>query len=136
MQRDRANCGFSKAFEILRAERGGRVPRSIGDLAGYLMVSCQNFAGLIGRMERDGHIAVVPDERGRQSRFVGMTPSNRHIWQALAQPKVRACYEEVLGDLSINDTANVFHDLNKIPEGMKRLDEARSDGTIASTSGQ
>jgi DNA-binding MarR family transcriptional regulator len=29
---------------------------SIGDLARYLMVSRQNLAGLLSRMERDGHI--------------------------------------------------------------------------------
>jgi DNA-binding MarR family transcriptional regulator len=29
---------------------------NIGDLARYLMVSRQNLSGLIGRMERDGHV--------------------------------------------------------------------------------
>ena len=36
---------------------------SIGDLARYLMVSRQNLSGLIGRMERDGHVAIAPDGR-------------------------------------------------------------------------
>ncbi|MDF2465693.1 MAG: transcriptional regulator, partial [Ramlibacter sp.] len=30
---------------------------SMGDLARYLMVSRQNLSGLIGRMQRDGHVA-------------------------------------------------------------------------------
>ena len=46
---------------------------SIGDLAEYLMVSRQNLAGLVGRMERDGHVAIVQDERDRRSRIVMMT---------------------------------------------------------------
>ena len=36
---------------------------SIGDLAKYLMVSRQNLAGILGRMERDGHIAVAADSQ-------------------------------------------------------------------------
>ena len=43
---------------------------SIGDLARYLMVSRQNLSGLIGRMERDGHVAVAADGRDRRSRVV------------------------------------------------------------------
>ena len=61
---------------------------SIGDLARYLMVSRQNLAGLLSRMERDGHILVAADTNDRRSRIVSMTDSGRHVWQALAQPKI------------------------------------------------
>ena len=46
---------------------------SVGDLARYLMVSRQNLAGLIGRMERDGHIEINADTRDRRSRLVTVT---------------------------------------------------------------
>ena len=59
---------------------------NVGDLARYLMVSRQNLAGLLSRMERDGHIAVSPDTRDRRSRIVSMTKSGRHVWDVLAQP--------------------------------------------------
>src|SRR5512143_1195267 len=75
---------------------------SIGDLAKYLMVSRQNLAGLIGRMERDGHVAIAADPDDRRSRVVTMTASGRRVWQVLAQPKIRAYYEEVLADFSVN----------------------------------
>ena len=39
---------------------------SIGELARYLMVSRQNLAGVIGRMERDGHVEVTLDTRDRR----------------------------------------------------------------------
>ena len=65
---------------------------SIGDLARYLMVSRQNLSGLIGRMERDGHVAIAPDGRDRRSRVVTMTDSGRHVWQDLALPKIHAYY--------------------------------------------
>jgi DNA-binding MarR family transcriptional regulator len=100
---------------------------SIGDLAQYLMVSRQNLAGLVGRMERDGHVAIVQDERDRRSRLVTMTETGRHVWQALAQPKIHDYYEKVLADFSVNDTAHVLHYLLKILDNMKRLDDGSAD---------
>ena len=102
---------------------------SIGDLARYLMVSRQNLAGLISRMERDGHIAVVPDTRDRRSKIVRMTKSGQRVWQVLARPKIRAYYEQILADFSINDTTHALHYLLKILENMKRLDAGSSEGT-------
>lgn len=95
---------------------------SIGDLARYLMVSRQNLSGLIGRMERDGHVVIAPDERDRRSRVVRMTDPGRHVWQELAQPKIRAYYERILADFSINDVTHTLHYLLKILENMQKLD--------------
>ena len=100
---------------------------SIGDLARYLMVSRQNLAGLVGRMERDGHVAIVQDERDRRSRLVTMTESGRHVWQDLARPKIRAYYDQVLQDFSVNDTVHTLHYLLKILDNMKRIDDGGAD---------
>jgi DNA-binding MarR family transcriptional regulator len=101
---------------------------SIGDLARYLMVSRQNLAGVIGRMERDGHIGVAPDLRDRRSRVVTMTDEGRHVWRALALPKIHAYYEEILADFSVNDAAHALHYLLKILENMKKMDARTSKG--------
>ncbi|MFM1988880.1 MAG: hypothetical protein RJA99_1837 [Pseudomonadota bacterium] len=101
---------------------------SMGELARYLMVSRQNLSGVIGRMERDGHLAVVPDARDRRARVVTITDSGRHVWRALAQPKIRAYYEAALQDFSINDTAHALHYLLKILDNMKRIDAEQSGG--------
>lgn len=101
---------------------------SIGDLAQYLMVSRQNLAGLVGRMERDGHVAIVQDERDRRSRLVTMTDTGRHVWQVLATPKIRGYYDQVLQDFSVNDTVHALHYLLKILENMKRLDDGAPEG--------
>lgn len=98
---------------------------SIGDLARYLMVSRQNLSGLIGRMERDGHVAVAPSGQDRRSRVVTMTKSGRHVWQVLAQPKIHAYYEEILADFSVNDVTHTLHYLLKILENMQRIDAER-----------
>lgn len=95
---------------------------SIGDLARYLMVSRQNLSGLIGRMERDGHVTVAASGQDRRSRVVTMTESGRHVWQVLAQPKIHAYYDEILADFSINDVTHTLHYLLKILENMQRLD--------------
>ena len=95
---------------------------SIGDLARYLMVSRQNLAGLLSRMERDGHITVAPDTRDRRSRIVRMTKSGQHVWQVLAQPKIRAYYQDILADFSISDTTHALHYLLKLLENMQRVD--------------
>jgi DNA-binding MarR family transcriptional regulator len=100
---------------------------SIGDLARYLMVSRQNLAGLLSRMERDGHLSVAPDTWDRRSRIVTMTESGRHVWQVLAQPKIRAYYEQILADFSINDAAHTLHYLLKILKNMQRLDAGASN---------
>lgn len=98
---------------------------SVGDLARYLMVSRQNLSGLISRMERDGHLVVEPDARDRRSRLVRMTEPGRHVWQDLAQPKIRAYYAQILGDFSVNDMTHTLHYLLKLLENMQRVDVER-----------
>lgn len=95
---------------------------SVGDLARYLMVSRQNLAGLISRMERDGHIGSAPDGRDRRSRLVTMTASGREVWMVQAQPKIHDYYEQALDGFSTNDLTHTLHYLLKLLDNMKRLD--------------
>jgi DNA-binding MarR family transcriptional regulator len=95
---------------------------SIGDLARYLMVTRQGLSGLLGRMERDGHVAVRMDGRDRRSRIVTITPSGRRVWEVLAQPKIRAYYGEALSDFSIDDMTHTLHYLLKMLGNMQRID--------------
>ena len=97
---------------------------SVGELAKYLMVSRQNLSGLIGRMERDGHLAVAAHGEDRRSRVVTMTESGRQVWQNEALPKIHAYYEEILEDFSVNDLTHMLHYLLKMLEKMQRLDQA------------
>lgn len=95
---------------------------SVNDLARYLMVSRQNLAGVIGRMERDGRVCVAPDERDRRSRLIRMTESGRHVWLVQAQPKIQAYYEQALDEFSLGDITHTLHYLLKLLENMERLD--------------
>lgn len=97
---------------------------NMGDLAKYLMVSRQNLSGLIGRMERDGHLAIAPDGQDRRSRRVTMTDSGRRVWLEHALPKIRAYYGQALEDFSVNDVTHMLHYLLKMLENMQRMDQA------------
>jgi len=94
----------------------------VGELARYLMVSRQNLSGLITRMTRDGHIAMSTDGRDRRSRLVVMTDSGRHVWMELAQPKIKAYYEQVLQDFSMGDMAHTLHYFLKLLDNMEKID--------------
>jgi DNA-binding MarR family transcriptional regulator len=95
---------------------------SIGELARYLLVSRQNLAGLINRMERDGHVASAPDGRDRRSRRVTMTEQGRLAFQVQAQPKIHAYYERALEGFSTNDMTHTLHYLLKMLDNMQALD--------------
>ena len=101
------------------AARGGM---GVGELARYLMVSRQNLSGLLGRMERDGHLRIGPGGRDRRARMVTMTDSGRQVWQVRAQPKIRAYYAQVLADFSVNDLTHTLHYLLTILQNMEKLD--------------
>jgi DNA-binding MarR family transcriptional regulator len=100
---------------------------SIGELARYLLLSRQNLSGVIGRMERDGHLQSAPDPLDRRSRLVRMTPSGKQVWRNFALPKIHAYYDQVLQDFSINDTVHTVHYLLKILHSMKQLDLPESE---------
>lgn len=98
---------------------------SIGALARYLMVSRQNLAGLISRMEREGHVSSAPDGRDRRSRLVAMTPAGRHNWEHAAQVKIEAYYAQALEGFSVNDQVHALHYLLKLLDNMQRIDASQ-----------
>lgn len=98
---------------------------SIGALARYLMVSRQNLAGLIGRMERQGHVSSAPDGRDRRSRLVAMTPTGRTTWEQGAQLKIESYYAQVLEGFSTSDQVHALHYLLKLLDNMQRIDAAQ-----------
>lgn len=103
---------------------------SVGELARYLMVSRQNLSGLIGRMERGGHVTVAQDGHDRRARRITTTASGHRLWQKQALPKIYAYYERVLADFSINDMTHALHYLLKMLQNMQRLDAETHGGDV------
>ncbi len=99
---------------------------SVGDLARFLMVSRQNLSGLLGRMERDGHIRLAPDGRDRRSRLVYLTESGSRVWHIDARPKIHRYYEQALTGFSVNDLAHTLHYLMAMIENMREVDAAQT----------
>lgn len=105
----------------------------LGDLARYLMVSRQNLAGVIGRLERAGHLVSAPDPSDRRSRLIQMTDNGREVWRNFALPKIRDYYDLALKDFSTNDIVHTVHYLLKILNNMQALDVGGdSEGDIDS----
>jgi len=102
-----------------------RAGMPMGELARYLMVSRQNLSGVIGRMERDGHVAIARGGQDRRERVVTITPDGSRVWLDLAQPKIRAYYETALADFSGGDLAHTLHYLLKLLGNMTRIDAAQ-----------
>ena len=105
------------------AERG----MGVGELARYLMVSRQNLSGLVGRMERDGHVELVADPQDRRSRLVRMTVTGGRIWREEAQANIQRYYDQALAEFSVGDRTHLLHYLLKLLDNMQTID--RSSGT-------
>ena len=105
---------------------------NIGELARYLMLSRQNLSGVIGRMERDGHLHSAADPSDRRSRRVRMTASGQTVWRNFALPKIHDYYSQVLQDFSLNDTVHALHYLLKILHNMQRIDQPEQDDAAES----
>lgn len=65
---------------------------------------------------------VAADGHDHRSRVMHMTDSGRHVWQALALPKIHGCYEQNLDDFSLNDVTHSLRYLLKVLETMQHLD--------------
>lgn len=113
---------------------GVQAGMSVGDLARYLKVSRQNLSGLLGRMERDGHITLQADARDRRAKLVTMTAHGRKVWHEDAQPKIRAYYEAALADFSVGDLTHTLHYLLKLIDNMEHIDQA--DPALAEAPGE
>ena len=109
---------------------------SVNDLARYLMVSRQNLAGVIGRLERSAHICIEPDASDRRSRLIKMTDSGRQVWLVQAQPKIHAYYEQALDEFSIGDITHTLHYLLRLLDNMKGLDHGGEDDAPSSQEGE
>lgn len=96
----------------------------VGALARYLMVSRQNLSGLVGRMERDGHVELAQDPQDRRARLIRMTASGRRIWQDEAQVHIRRYYSQALAEFSVGDQAHLLHYLLKLLDNMQAIDAA------------
>lgn len=94
-------------------------------LADYLVVSRQNLDGVVKRLERDGYVTRVPDALDGRARRVQLTPLGREFWEGL-QERIHAFYRQAAGGLAFDDLVALLHHLNRLNDGMSRVDLAAS----------
>lgn len=95
---------------------------TVNELARFLRVSRQNLAGVINRMEAQGHIERVKDAADLRSRRVRLSEAGWPLWRDAMQPAIDEYYARALADFSINDKMEALHYLNRLFENFKKVD--------------
>lgn len=95
---------------------------SVNELAQFLLVSRQSLSGVISRMERDGLIMRVRDDKDGRSRRVRLTESGAALWADRVLPRVFDYYEDALEGFSMDDQVHVLHYLNNLLSNLTELD--------------
>jgi DNA-binding MarR family transcriptional regulator len=93
---------------------------NIGELSRYLLVSRQNLAGVLGRLERDGLIERATDEEDRRLRKIRLSSKGEKLWLKLTVP-IRAFYGGALKGFSFDDKLELIHYINRLQKNMSRL---------------
>ena len=93
---------------------------TVGELSQYLLVSRQNLAGLLGRLERDGLIERVAGEEDRRSRKIRLSRKGVELWTELAAP-IGVFYEQALKGLSFDDRIAFIHYITRMQRNMSEL---------------
>lgn len=93
---------------------------TVNELSHYLLVSRQNLAGLMTRLERDGLIERVTSEEDRRSRRVRLTAKGNELWTALYEP-INAFYDKALEGFSFDDRLTFIHYISLLQRNMAKL---------------
>ena len=95
---------------------------SVGELARFLMVSRQNLAGVLIRLEKQKRIERIKDKTDGRSRRIRLTDEGRSLWEEEIVPKIFDYYSDALVGFSVDDQVATLHYLNRLLENLKRLD--------------
>ncbi|SME91077.1 transcriptional regulator, MarR family [Tistlia consotensis] len=93
---------------------------SVGDLARFLMVSRQNIAGVVTRLEDQGCLERLRDSNDGRSRRIRLSERGRELWRAI-RPAIHEYYDEALAGFSFEDRTALLTGLNRLLDNMKRL---------------
>lgn len=95
---------------------------AVGDLAAFLLVSRQNLAGVLSRLEVHGYIDRSVPEYDNRSRLIRLTDKGRSLWDKNMRPVIADYYEAVLDGFSTTDRIHLTHYLDKMLENFLRID--------------
>lgn len=98
---------------------------TVGELARFLMVSRQNLAGVLTRLETLAYIERVKDRADGRSRRIVLSDDGRVLWEAELMPRIFDYYDRALVDFSVDDQINTLHYLNKLLDNLKDLEAGK-----------
>jgi DNA-binding MarR family transcriptional regulator len=99
---------------------------TVGDLAGYLVVSRQNLDWILKRLERDSLLERVPGVGDRRARIVRLTADGRQFWADLLK-QIYAFCDQAAVSLSVDERIALAHYLLGL---QKDLDTLRLPGVM------
>jgi DNA-binding MarR family transcriptional regulator len=100
---------------------------AVGDLTRYLLVTRQNLAGVLSRLESHDLIERVVSPSDSRSRLIRLTPKGRGLWRRDMSPRIGEFYAAALDGFSTTDKIHTVHYFDKLLNNMKRLDQAADE---------
>lgn len=94
---------------------------AVGDLASFLLVSRQNLAGVLQRLEGMAYIERVVDPKDSRSRLILLTDKGRSLWDANMRPVIADYYREALAGFSAEDKIQLGHYLDRMLQNFKAI---------------
>lgn len=98
---------------------------TVKDLIRFLMVSRQNLAAVLDRLEAAGLVERVRGAGDGRLRHVRLTPAGRQVWEEMLV-SIRAYYRDALADFSTEDCVLLFRLLDRLRDSLRRLDASNS----------
>ncbi|MFS8035956.1 MarR family winged helix-turn-helix transcriptional regulator [Xanthobacter sp. AM11] len=95
---------------------------AVGDLAAFLLVSRQNLAGVLQRLEAMDYVERAVDANDNRSRLIRLTAKGRSLWDANMRPVIADYYDAALAGFSTEDKIHLIHYLDKMLTNFKALD--------------
>ena len=95
---------------------------AVGDLAAFLLVSRQNLAGVLSRLEAMDYVERIVDPKDNRSRLVSLTAKGRSLWDENMRPVIADYYDEALTGFSTEDKIHFIHYLDKLLGNFKSID--------------
>jgi MarR family transcriptional regulator, organic hydroperoxide resistance regulator len=90
---------------------------TISELSQYLLVSRQNLAGVLNRLEERGLVERAEGVEDRRQRTVSLSKAGEKLWLQLAQP-ISTFYEHALQGLSAGDRDAFVRSITLIQQNM------------------
>lgn len=94
----------------------------VGDLATFLLVSRQNLAGVLSRLESLGYIERTVSETDNRSRLIRLTEKGLSLWDENMRPVIAGYYEDALNGFSTEDKIHMLHYLDKMLHNFRTID--------------